>query len=108
MIICKNHFRKFTKTIQMNASGYKVNQVPKVKILGHIIQTNLHNDKQINKTIGNINNHLYNIKKLGTQTMIKSPSILVKAVLLVFICFPSLSLNKAFYGTLHFKITITN
>merc|ERR1712115_183544 len=41
MIICKNCFRKLTKNIQMYASGYKVNQVPKVKILGHIIQSNL-------------------------------------------------------------------
>ena len=80
MIVCKNCFRKTTKNIQMYASGYKVNQVPKVKILGHIIQSNLRNDKQINKTISNINNHLYNIKKLGTQTQIKSRTILVKAI----------------------------
>ena len=51
MIICKNQYRKLTKNIQMYASGYKVNQVQKVKILGHIIQSNLHNDKQINKTL---------------------------------------------------------
>ena len=82
MVICKNRYRKLTKTIQMNASGYKVNQVLKVKILGYIIQTNLHNDKQINKTTANINNCLYNIKKLGTKTLTKSRSILVKAIVI--------------------------
>ena len=66
----------------MYASGYKVNQVSKVKILGYIIQSNLRNDKQINKTISNINNRLYNIKKLGTQTLIKSRTILVKAIVI--------------------------
>jgi len=82
MIVCKNRFRKTTKNIQMYASGYKVNQVPKVKILGHIILSNLHNDKQINKTISNNNNRLYNIKKLGTQTLINSHTILVKAIVI--------------------------
>ena len=43
MIIYKNRYRKLTKSIQMYASGYKVNQVQKVKILGNIIQYNLHN-----------------------------------------------------------------
>ena len=66
----------------MYASGYKVNQVPKVKILGHIIQSNLSNDQQINKTISNINNRLYNIKNLGTKTQIKSRTILVKAIVI--------------------------
>ena len=40
MIICKNQFRKLTKNIQMYASGYKVNQVQKVKswaILSNLI-----------------------------------------------------------------------
>ena len=37
MIICKNRFKKITKHIQMNASGYKVNQVSKVKIIRYII-----------------------------------------------------------------------
>ena len=55
MIICKNWFRKLTKSIQMYASSYKVNQVQKVEILGHIIQSNLHNVKWINKIIPNIN-----------------------------------------------------
>ena len=82
MIVCKNRFRKTTKNFQMYASDYKVNQVPKVKILGHIIQSNLRNDKQINKTISNINNHLYDIKKIGTQTQIKSLTILFKAIVI--------------------------
>ena len=65
----------------MYASGYKVNQIQEVTILGHIIKSNLRNDTQIDKTIANINNCLYiYIKKLGTQTHIKSRTILVKAI----------------------------
>ena len=45
MVICKNCFRKDTKHIQITTSGYKVKQVSKVKILGHIMLSNLHNDK---------------------------------------------------------------
>ena len=63
MVIYKNHFRKDTKHIQMTASGHKVKQVSKVKILGYIMQSNLHNDKHIAKIISNINNRLHNIKK---------------------------------------------
>ena len=66
----------------MIASGYKVNQVSKVTILGHIIQSNLHNYKQINKTISNINNLLDKIKRLCAQTQIKSSIILVKAIVI--------------------------
>ena len=40
MIICRNCFRKDTKHIQMTASGHKVKQVSKVKILGYIMQSN--------------------------------------------------------------------
>ena len=54
----------------MYAAGYEVKQVSKVKILGHIIQSNLHNDKQIGKIISNINNDLFNIKKLGNKTLL--------------------------------------
>merc|ERR1711867_138026 len=82
MAISKNHFRKDTKLIQITASGYKVKQVSKVKILGYIMQTNLHNDKQIAKTISNINNHLHNIKKIGSHTQIKSRIILTKAIVM--------------------------
>ena len=51
-------------------------------MLGHIIQSNHHNDKQINKTISNINNRLFNIKKLVNQTHIKSRTILVKSIVI--------------------------
>ena len=46
------------------------------------MQSNLHNDKQIAKTISNINNRLYNIKKLGSHTQIKSRIILTKAIVI--------------------------
>ena len=82
MVICKNHFRKETKYIQMTASGHKVKQVSKVKILGYIMQSNLHNDRQIAKTISNINNRIYNIKKLGPHTQIESRIILTKAIVI--------------------------
>ena len=62
MVVCKNKFRKMTKNIQMYANGYKVNQVQQAKILGFTIQSNLKHTKQINTTISNINNRLYNIK----------------------------------------------
>merc|ERR1712240_508128 len=79
MIICKNRLCCLTKHIQMYASGYKVKQVQHSKILGHIIQSNLRNDRQINKTIANINNCLFNIKKLGNNTKIRTCIILVKS-----------------------------
>ena len=52
------------------------------KILGFTIQSNLKHTKQINTTISNINNRLYNIKKLGTQTKLKSRKTLVKAIVI--------------------------
>ena len=67
MIICKKRHRQLTKNIQMIASCYKVKQVSHVKILGYIIQNTLCSDRQINKTIANINKRLYNIKKLGNK-----------------------------------------
>ena len=75
MIACKNRHRKTTKNIQMYADGYKVKQVTQAKILGFIVQLNLHNDKQIGKTISNINNRLFNIKNLGNQTQLKTFSL---------------------------------
>ena len=66
----------------MHANGYKVNQVQQAKILGFTIQSNLKHTKQINSTISNINSRLYNIKKLGTQTKIKSRTTLVKAIVI--------------------------
>ena len=38
MIICKNKLRKATKNIQIIASGHKVKQVAKVKILGYTMK----------------------------------------------------------------------
>ena len=72
MIIYKNKFRKATKHIQIIASGHKVKQVAKVKILGYTMQNNLHHDKPIAQLTYRINNRLYNIKKLSNNTTIKS------------------------------------
>ena len=66
----------------MYASCYKEKQVAHVKILGHIIQSNLQNERQINKTVANINNRLFNIKKLGNKTKFKSRIILVKLIII--------------------------
>merc|ERR1712240_202393 len=49
MVICKNKDRKATKSIQMYAGKYRVKQVDKVKVLGYQIQSNLHNDAQVNR-----------------------------------------------------------
>merc|ERR1712240_539864 len=68
MLICNNKDRKTTRNIQMYADKYRVKQVEKIKILGFHIQSNLHNDAQVAKTIANINNRIYNIKKLGNKT----------------------------------------
>ena len=62
MVICKNKHRKSTKNIQITASGHKVKQVNKVKILGYIMQNNLHHDKHISQITSNINLRLFNIK----------------------------------------------
>merc|ERR1712240_534225 len=82
MIVCKNKHRKNTKDIQMYADTYKVKQVDKVKILGIQIQSNLHNDAQITRTISKINNRLYNIRKLGNQTKFKTRRTLVKSIVI--------------------------
>ena len=68
MIICKNKYRKDTKHIVMQASNFIVNQVKKVKILGYTIQSNLKNNAQIGNILSNLNNRIYNIKKLGNKT----------------------------------------
>ena len=62
MIICQNKFRKATKHIQITASGHKMKQVTKAKILGYTMQNNLHHDKHIAQLTSNINNRLYNIR----------------------------------------------
>merc|ERR1712240_391196 len=82
MIICKRRFRANTKNIQMVAKGHKVKQVQHVKILGYIIRRNLQNDRQINKTISNINNRLFNIKKLGNKSTFETRKILVKSIVI--------------------------
>ena len=82
MIICKNKDRKTTKNIQMYADKYRVKQVEKVKILGFQIQSNLHNDAQIMKTISNINNRIYNIRKLGNNTKFETRRTLVKSIII--------------------------
>merc|ERR1712240_891276 len=82
MIICKNKDRKATKSIQMYANKYRVQQVDKVKVLGYHIQSNLHNDAQVAKTIANINNRIYNIRKLGNKTKFETRRTLAKAIII--------------------------
>merc|ERR1711873_186658 len=45
-------------------------------------QRNLQNDCQIDKTISNINNRLFNIKKLGNKSTLKTRKILVKSIVI--------------------------
>ena len=82
MIICKAKHRKSTKNIQIAASGHKVKQVNKVKILGYTMLNNLHHDKHISNIMANINHRLYNIKKLTTNTTIKTRNVLTKAIVI--------------------------
>ena len=70
MVVCKQKIRKIANKIKINAAGYGVNQVHKVKILGFDTQSSLQNTSQINKIISNINNRLFNIRKLDNQTNI--------------------------------------
>ena len=53
-----------------------------MKILGFHIQSNLHNDAQIAKTISNINNRIYNIRKLGNKTKFETRRTLVKSIII--------------------------
>ena len=82
MVICKAKHRKNTKNIQITASGHKVKQVNKVKILGYVMQNNLRHDKHIAKVTSNIHHRLFNIKKLTSHTIIKSRQILTKAIVI--------------------------
>ena len=70
------------KNIQITASGHKVKQVNKVKILGYIMQNNLRHDKHISQITSKINHRLFNIKKLTTHTTIKSRLIITKAIVI--------------------------
>merc|ERR1712240_523038 len=82
MLICNNKDRKTTRNIQMYAGKYRVQQVDKVKVLGYHIQSNLHNDAQVAKTIANINNRIYNIRKLGNKTKFETRRTLAKAIII--------------------------
>ena len=108
MIICKNRFRKETKNIQMTASGHKVKQVSKVKILGYTMQSNLHHDKHIALITSNINNRLHNTKKLASHTTIKSRLILTKGIVIgkLNYCLPLLcNANKSQLAKLNTLVT---
>ena len=82
LIICKPKFRKDTKNIQMMASGHKVKQVNKAKILGYTLSNNLNHDKHISTLTANINNRLYNIRKITHNTTVKARNILTKAIVI--------------------------
>ena len=79
--------------IKLNAGGHEVKQVSMVKILGFKIQHNLQNSSQVNGLISNLNNRLYNIRKLASNTTIKSRLILTKAIVIgkLNYCLPLLS-----------------
>merc|ERR1712240_493713 len=82
IVICKNKDRKTIKSIQMYTGKYRVKQVERLKILGFQIQSNLHNDAQIMKPISNINNRIYNIRKLGNKTKFETRGTLVKSIII--------------------------
>merc|ERR1712208_27317 len=78
LIICKPKFRTNTKNIQMTSSGHKVKQVNKAKILGYTLSNNLQHDKHIATITANINNRLFNIRKITQSTTVKARTILTK------------------------------
>ena len=82
LIVCKPKYRKDTKNIQMMASGHKVKQVSKAKILGYTLSNNLNHDKHISALTANINNRLYNIRKITHNTTFKARKILTKAIVI--------------------------
>ena len=82
LIVCKPKYRKDTKNIQMMASGHKVKQVNKAKILGYTLSNNLNHDKHISALTANINNRLYNIRKITHNTTFKARNILTKAIVI--------------------------
>ena len=55
MIVCKLKYRKDIKNLQITASGHKVKQVNKAKILGYTMLNNLNHDKHISTITSNIN-----------------------------------------------------
>merc|ERR1712240_336849 len=82
LIICKQKYRKDTKKIRMTASGHKVKQVNKAKILGYTLSNDLKHDKHISTLTANINNRLYNIRKISQNSTIKARNILTKAIVI--------------------------
>merc|ERR1712240_982285 len=82
MLICNNRNRKITRGIQMYAGKYRVKQVDTVKVLGYKIQSNLHNDAQVNKTIADINHRIFSMKKLGNKTKFETRQTLAKAIII--------------------------
>ena len=82
----------------MMASGHKVKQVNKAKILGYTLSNNLNHDKHISTLTANINNRLYNIRKITHNTTFKARNILTKAIVIgkINYCLPLLcNANKA-------------
>merc|ERR1712240_399838 len=82
LIICKQRYRKDTKNIRMTASGHKVKQVNKGKILGYTLSNDLKHEKHISAITANINNRLYNIRKIVHNSTIKARNILTKAMVI--------------------------
>ena len=72
------------------------------------MQKNLRHDKHISQIKSNINNRLYNIKKLANNTTIKSRLILTKAIVIgnLNYCLPLLcNANKAQLAKLNTLVT---
>ena len=86
LIVCKQKYRKDTKNIRMTASGHKVKQVSKAKILGYTLSNDLKHDKHISAMTANINNRLYNIRKIAHNSTIKARNILTKAIVIGKLC----------------------
>ena len=109
LIICKPKFRKKnTKNLQMTASGHKVKQVNKAKILGYTLSNNLNHDKHISTIIANINNRQFNIRKITHNTTVKARNILTKAIVIgkINYCLPLLcNARKAQLTDLNTPIT---
>ena len=66
----------------MTASGHKVKQVSKAKILGYTLSNDLNHDKHISAMTANINNRLYNIRKITHNSTVKARNILTKAIVI--------------------------
>ena len=80
MVTCKPKHRKDTKTIKITASGHKVKQVNKAKILGYTMLNNLNHDKHISTITSNINHRSFNIRQLTKHTTVQSRKILLKEI----------------------------